>query len=671
MKLGGRRVLMCSCEGSMPLDAKAVAAALDIAPPERVFTQLCRSQLEEYRAALAGGEPLLVCCGQEAPLFQELARMAEAEPPLCVDIRDRAGWSDEAKSAAPKMAALLAEAVRPVEDTPSVTLVSEGRVLVLGKGQSALDAAHRLGAERAATCLLLPDHDRDLVPPSVRALGLFSGKPVKASGYLGAFTISVVNIAGASPSARGALAFDAAVGERSLAADVVLDLTGMPPLLSPRDGWLVVDPRDPVALEKALALIGGLVGEFEKPRWIKIDATLCAHSRNGQVACTRCFDACPSGALKPKGDAAVVDSHICDGHGLCASTCPTGAIRFDVPAGNGMYQRLSALLETYGKGGGTRPIVLIHESEHGGELIAALSRFGSGLPSAVLPLAVSAVAALGPDLLLTALAKGAARVILLADPARRNDLGPLRDAASLSNRVVAGLGWRSNVVVAVESDPSALAVLLGEACGPGVEPAAEFLVLGGKRQTMSLALAHLHRNAPKPVDALALDAGDPFGTIVVDQAKCTLCMACIGVCPAKALSGHPDKPSLGVLENNCVQCGLCRVTCPEKAVSLLPRLTFTSLARIRQVLKEEEPYPCVRCGKPFASKSAIERMVERMSGHSMFAEPGRLDLIRMCEDCRVVAQYELEERTRPLAGAAPRVTRTTDDYLRERDESEK
>ena len=39
----------------------------------------------------------------------------------------------------------------------------------------------------------------------------------------------------------------------------------------------------------------------------------------------------------------------------------------------------------------------------------------------------------------------------------------------------------------------------------------------------------------------------------------------------------------------------------------------------------------------------------------MFAAPGKLDLIKMCEDCRVVAQYEMETGARPLAGAQPPV----------------
>src|SRR5512145_348488 len=148
MKVGGRNVLVCSCDGTMPVDGKALAAVLGGAQPE-LHHQLCRAQVAAFGTALAGGEPLLVACRQEAPLFAELAEQAGAEAPVFVDIRDRAGWSDDAARAAPKMAALLAEAALPLDPTPSVTLSSGGSVLVLGHDEGALDAARRLAEDRA------------------------------------------------------------------------------------------------------------------------------------------------------------------------------------------------------------------------------------------------------------------------------------------------------------------------------------------------------------------------------------------------------------------------------------------------------------------------------------------------------------------------------------------
>ena len=58
------------------------------------------------------------------------------------------------------------------------------------------------------------------------------------------------------------------------------------------------------------------------------------------------------------------------------------------------------------------------------------------------------------------------------------------------------------------------------------------------------------------------------------------------------------------------------------------------------MVKEEEPFHCIRCGKPFGTKSTVERIVAKLEGrHWMFAgeNAGRLDVVRMCDDCRVDA----------------------------------
>ena len=115
-----------------------------------------------------------------------------------------------------------------------------------------------------------------------------------------------------------------------------------------------------------------------------------------------------------------------------------------------------------------------------------------------------------------------------------------------------------------------------------------------------------------------------------------------------------------------MQCGLCRNTCPENVITLAPRLSFLDAARTPQVIKEEEPFECIRCGKAFGAKSSIEAMVEKLKDHPMFQEKGGTERLRMCDDCRIFALAEEDEH--PMAGAARPKTRTTDDYLREREE---
>ena len=88
-----------------------------------------------------------------------------------------------------------------------------------------------------------------------------------------------------------------------------------------------------------------------------------------------------------------------------------------------------------------------------------------------------------------------------------------------------------------------------------------------------------------------------------------------------------------------MQCGLCRVTCPEKVIALEPRLNFTNAAMSAVTLNEDEPFECIRCGKPFGVRKSIERIAEQLAGkHSMFRESGQIDRIRMCEDCRSTDQ---------------------------------
>src|ERR1700694_6276278 len=66
-----RHLLICSCADTMPLDADTVRPGCRAEPT--TATQLCRAELDRFRAIAAEDTPLTVGCTQEAAVFSEVA----------------------------------------------------------------------------------------------------------------------------------------------------------------------------------------------------------------------------------------------------------------------------------------------------------------------------------------------------------------------------------------------------------------------------------------------------------------------------------------------------------------------------------------------------------------------------------------------------------------------
>ena len=664
------KILICSCDDTMPLDGEALKRGCRGADTLSAH-QLCRAELEKFRAAASAGEPLIVGCTQEAPLFAEVA--GDGADVKYANIRETAGWSKDAKAAGPKIAALLAAAAEPVPPVSFVSFASEGVILIYGRDAQAIEAGNLLKDHLDATVLIEPP--ADVPPPRVTEFPVVKGRIRAGKGHLGAFELTIDDYAQPAPSSRGALAFGTSRDGAISRCDLVLDLSGRAPLFTAsdlRDGYLRADPGDGAAVLRAVLKARDLVGSFDKPRYVAFTAELCAHSRSNIVGCTRCLDLCPTGAIAPAGDHVAVDAHICAGCGQCAAACPTGAASYALPSADVLLRKLRALLTTYQEAGGQRPVVLVHDDAHGTPLIDALARYGDGLPANVLPLAVNEVTQVGLEAIAAAFAYGASAMRLLLRQKPRHDTTGLTRTLALADPILAGLGFGPGRVASIETDdPDALGETLRaiDAGEPAPRPAS-FVPAGAKRDVMRLALRELQRAAPTPVDLIPLPAGAPFGAVNVNSEGCTLCLACVSACPTGALRDNPERPMLRFVEDACVQCGLCKATCPEKVITLTPQLDFRAATADARVLKQEEPFLCIRCGKPFGVKSTIERVTAKLEGkHWMFQNAAqRLDVIRMCEDCRVIAITEQE--LNPYAGPPRPKPRTTEDYLRERAERE-
>ena len=622
-----------------------------------------------------------------------------AERPIrFVNIRETGGWSKDAKaqpsSITPKIAALLALAQLPdAEPVPTVSYESKGRVLVIGAADRATRAAQML-ADKLEVSLLLQGGG---TLPQQRTMAVHSGSVTDIRGWLGAFEVSwtqsnpidldlctrcnacievcpegaidfsyQIDLAKCRShrdcvrvcEAAGAIDFQRAPQSVSEPFDLVLDLSAAPliALHQPPQGYF--HAANDAALIDAVLQLRESVGEFEKPKFFQYKQKICAHSRNEQIGCSACIDVCSAKAIRSdasmKGRAGgatlagiIVEPHLCVGCGACTTVCPSGAISYATPRPDEQGKRIRTLLATYQRAGGKDAALLVHSQGAGVALIGELGRAARtdaavrGVPARVLPLDVWHTASMGIELWLSAIAFGASQVwVLMTDEEAPDYRTAVAAQMQVAQAILAGLGLRGEHLKIVEAtELRALDAALQAAPAQTVKQAARFSVQADKRATLDLAIEHLLLEASPVPEAIALPArASPFGSLVVDADRCTMCLSCVSACPEAALVDNPDKLQLRFIETNCVQCGLCATTCPEDAIRLEPRLWLADAGKARKqlrVLNEVEPYRCIRCAKPFGTLKAIELMVAKLGAHPMFQGAGA-DRLKMCGDCRVI-----------------------------------
>ena len=519
----------------------------------------------------------------------------------------------------------------------AVTFRSRGHLVVIGEQDWAHAMAAELEDRLQCTLIVHP-------PAEAEALGLrkkmqaaegvrvLRGTSVEVTGYLGMFQVTFCDSAAGEPSEQRRL-------ERG---DLVLDLSTPPrlrhELLPP--GYYAPG-EDQQALQRALAELPDLVGEFEKPHFVNYDPRLCAHSKGRAHGCTKCIEVCPAGAISSGQGAIEINHHLCHGCFICATACPTAAISESFGATRDRVQEVAAALRDHRTDQAVAPCVLIHDRDMDGTEL-------TGLPSAPLPVVsfgVEQIGSIGMDVWFALLAGGASQVIVWYKAATPSSvLRELELQRSYAAAILEGMGY----------EPQRLQLIAGDKLGermneilkrrepePGIRPAF-FAHLPGKRAVIRQAVRHLYQQVRSPQSLATLPEGAPFGGLDIDPGSCTLCMACVNVCPVSAISAGDSGHQLRFFEEECVQCGLCRQSCPEQAIRLIPRLRYQVPAQ-GSVLHEEEPFNCICCGAVFSSRKMVERLTEKLTGHWMFEDDTAKRRLQMCRDCRLQDIFSRQE----------------------------
>ncbi|MGR9106145.1 MAG: 4Fe-4S binding protein [Gammaproteobacteria bacterium] len=457
---------------------------------------------------------------------------------------------------------------------------------------------------------------------------LAAAAQLRVDGYLGNFRVEA--------------GFEAEPQTQHFEVDLVLDLLETP-LLSLRVkpiGYFSRLPRGEPALE-TIAQLGEWVGEFEKPKFFELDASLCAHQSSGIPGCSACIDHCPAQAVTSRAGKISVDPYLCQGCGDCACACPSGAIRYHYPPPETLLNRIRAELA------GSSPcrirpcVVVFHDGEIGRNWRTDSER---SVDWDFLIVELESPSAAGIEVWLASLAYGASAVAIVAggNPQSRCALD---NQVHYANQILEGAGLPASIRL-LGAFGEIGAFIGGLPLEPPRKPAT-FIGLRDKRTVARLALDYLTESRDPAPQAVILSEGAPFGEIVVDSERCTLCMACVSVCPERALSDGVDEPRLNLIEANCVQCGICKKACPEQAIELRPRYLFSSReARKARLLNRDTPFCCLSCGKPFATGKVIQRITERLKSHPMF-QGEHLRRLMLCDECRVKSFFPARNKERP------------------------
>jgi ferredoxin len=385
-----------------------------------------------------------------------------------------------------------------------------------------------------------------------------------------------------------------------------------------------------------------------KPIWLQENR--CLNARHRKAGCTRCEDACPSGAIVLDDGNPVLDLGQCVRCGICLHECPTDVFNQRNVPENVLAQTVRQLVP--------KPTGLACSIHPEPGLTDA--------PVAGVVRHQRCLGALSPEQLL-GLSRDGERILWLDDTiCDRCPIGEAQtiivQSAAAANRLLEAAGRPRAIHVQSAEDsqradhPEQRPVLngmqprlsrrglfgaLGQFAKEKATEAADFLPdpepegpvpveerlpyrVPRSRERLLARMAHL-LSPEEPAEGTSRSASVPvhdipFAQVSVAADACSGCGLCARFCPTGALAFHGELLGIGRSEDHpepfalsfraaiCIDCGICAIACPDDAIRFGEELPVEDLiSDDYHELIRGELIPCASCGALTARRPTDEQ----------------------------------------------------------------
>ena len=357
------------------------------------------------------------------------------------------------------------------------------------------------------------------------------------------------------------------------------------------------------------------INSYSYKKFTTYDSAICQYNERRVEICSKCEEVCPTVAItKDDKTKTLTFSQIdCDGCGGCVSVCPSGALDYAPTNRDSIFEMSKFYKETH-------PLIVPSKMNMQNLMI--------NLKENVLPFAIEGEKFLSEVSFLTLLQMSGSQVVFYSDVLSKGT----KDSIRILNDIYQKKYQKDAILVAMDKEE------LEDALNEVTFIEDSYFNFNQNDLKKREAFSQRLQKIVGTEDLGVVKTGEHihYGRVLVNEANCTLCLACVGACNVDALFANESDFTLRVNPSLCTACGYCEVSCPEVDCLTIvsDEIELQPTWFKENILAKDKLFACVECGKEFATTKAIEKIANMMGAIFALSSETKKRTLYCCEDCK-------------------------------------